>query len=370
MPSWMDFPDLKNQQAAILDVTSLGWMKSLDKVIFDRTETLAFIETMRRCGAAACARELNILNRLCYLLCFRHLAVDAYALNQHEDARDFLERLQQIGFGQIVFPVTIPREVYVAAIERWWLMQRELGQKKKIEKRYPETRTTDDGAIARVHNDFIEREWNMTVGFSETGLGPERLLIYLEAVESAGVPVVLDPSKEEGLSALGEGLWQDTVKCLQRNLTEAVYQDISAHWGERVSFVASIPPLPLYILREAERRNLSIAETILAIRNDEVATAFQDYLWKFEQAIREDRLMEVKQFKQELDSIAQRIARAGGPEGIRYDEVPLTQTNIPFISQISQILDILGLEGAAIRRTKRAAPYAIFMARWFRSSNY
>jgi len=226
----------------------------------------------------------------------------------------------------------------------------------------------------------------------ETGMGVERLFVYLEVARALEVPASLARTKYKALKAVG-----DKSKTIASVIEKAIAQQkVGAKTG--IDEVQDIlqknalpevklhsPLLPSHLMRVAHDRKCSILDAVKLIREDEAGIAFREYVWEARRAfdpVWAGDHFKKKEIEQRLADLGQRIKKGNSYMGAYKDmrEITVNTSNILLLGsllkmvgadlgRLEQAFRILGFKHKLrIPATIPLNPplYEVFMARWFR----
>lgn len=262
----INFDDLKNRHCLLLDGTSV-------RLISEQASKKELTEKHNKFGpdwrALYSSRRVtrHALDVLSRVVVYDYLVVDYNALESLSIGETLLPNL--------IHKTEIPESLYR---ESWRDVKAGYYLQEHFPSRFDENKWFD-------HNDkhWMDRvcSLNYVGGIANSQESVARAFFYLDVARSARVPLLLSPSKADNLESIEKEVIPELFKKFQERIDAALMARVNAIFSadaKENAVVIHEPPLVDWIIRNAEAKGLSLADSALALRETKEAIAFRVWL--------------------------------------------------------------------------------------------
>jgi hypothetical protein len=231
---------------------------------------------------------MHLLELLKRAVVYDVLAVDELAFEHHSLWKS-TPRKGIPGVGDLIQPVPIPSSVYAAVAEELeqyvHTLQSPLhGLEYSLE--LPSTEA-EEYYVEQAMHDFPKIARRFGDLFSYSGPVLPRSLLYLELSRVARVPILVSPQKKAFVESTKQTITTEALTFVERLADQRLLGEVRAHLQSTVGKRIEMPDPPLgeLILRYAEQNDLSLYDSVIAIRESAPGRDFRRWLAELQRLI-------------------------------------------------------------------------------------
>jgi hypothetical protein len=304
-----DFETLHTKQCALIDITSISYLKETPYLLQPVTSNALF-ELLGQKDI----KKRAMLEVLARMISYDFVVIDGTASKPVFNAADVQSGHLLGELGGLLRQIIIPEPVYEAVSllfstedkgreETLWEMFDALSMRRP--NWYPLTGLIEK---ERLESKYSREVIGYDLGsFSHmSGPFPQRAVLYLELSARGGVPIFLSPDKDPFLVHYQKKLPVDALETVEK-IVDTQFQETL-----KDLFLPSegipIPPLAEHIVRQAHRKNISLLTSMLEIRETKEAKIFRRWLGEIQQNLvsaERPKLIDAAKALHELKGVAQ-----------------------------------------------------------------
>lgn len=344
----LSLEELRGKRCGLVDAGSVALLHKFGEQLHEPVDAAAasllrthgrYDEELRQC--------FEVLERL---IVYDFVVVDSVAISQR--ASDF-------HFGcEVLQTVAITPSVYrdIGALAQQ-LIQR--GAKAAFDKLAGAESADDE------YQERIEGLAPRLLSYSNESI--VRGLLYLETARRAELPLLLHPKKREWLKTIA-GAHRDAYWDVRSLADGAVREGIQTALQDHSALAVDLPSLSSYVVRFAERRNLSVLDALKIVKASPEAESFRAWLWALQTKLLRGTAADLIAAAKQVDEVKQIAARwaerLDTDCGVRYRHRTFKLEAIPAIGWLFKAAGA----GEVTLKDPILTPkrYLTFVADWYR----
>jgi len=203
-------------------------------------------------------------------------------------------------------------------------------------------------------------------GFSHSHLGVERTLFYYEVSRSTGKPIVYHPNRNITVANIN-GTLIDAFRLVKKQLKNGFEIPVEIQASDiGVKLEIKQPALAMYIIRQAGKRGVSIAESLCDIRESKLASSFRKWLSQVHNGLIDDAISEnmnaLKMIKELEKTTDKWVKELDVESGVAFKRRKINISKLPKVGALLSVLGEISIKDPILNPKS----YFTFITNWYK----